>query len=303
MDHESFRRRQRRLRLDNVAHLPVEVAYTDVGSGTPLLLLHGIPTWSFLYHDVIDRLAEHHRVIAPDFLGHGWSDRRDLFDRSLVAQRAMILALLDALDLQRVDLIGHDTGGGVALMMAIEDPERIGRLVLSNIVAYDSWPIDDMIGLGHPGWRHRPPLVISFFRGAWCPYCMIELEALAAAAARIEETGATLVAITPQTVSRSEKMVSEKGITFDVLTDEGLRYAEKLGLAFDLPADLADIYRGFGIDVGAANGDGAWRLPMPARLVVLPNGVVAHAVTDPDYTVRPDPQETLAVLQQLGAEA
>jgi pimeloyl-ACP methyl ester carboxylesterase len=79
-----------------------------------------------------------------------------MFDRSLVAQRGMVLALLDTLDLKRVDLIGHDTGGGVALMMGIEDAERVGRLVLSNIVAYDSWPIDDMIGLGNPSWRRRP---------------------------------------------------------------------------------------------------------------------------------------------------
>jgi haloalkane dehalogenase len=155
MDHVSFRRRQQRLRLEGVAHIPVDVAYTDIGHGDPLVLLHGIPTWSYLYHDVIDRLASAHRVIAPDFLGHGWSDRRDRFDRSLTAQRAMVLAMLNALDLKQVDLIGHDTGGGVALMMAIENPERIGRLVLSNIVAYDSWPIDDMIGLGHPAWRHR----------------------------------------------------------------------------------------------------------------------------------------------------
>lgn len=155
MDHHSFTARQRRITLNNVAHAPVEIAYTDLGRGPPLLLMHGIPTWSFLYHEVIDKLAETHRVIAPDFIGHGNSDRRDRFDRSLLAQRAMILGLMDGLGLARATLIGHDTGGGVALIMAVENPDRVERLVLSNIVAYDSWPIDDMISLAHPGWARK----------------------------------------------------------------------------------------------------------------------------------------------------
>jgi pimeloyl-ACP methyl ester carboxylesterase len=117
--------------------------------------MHGIPTWSYLYHDVIDRLASQNRVIAPDFLGHGMSDQRDLFDRSLIAQKAMVIALMDQLNLRSASLIGHDTGGGVALMMAIENPDRVDKLVLSNIVAYDSWPIDDMIQVGHPGWKKK----------------------------------------------------------------------------------------------------------------------------------------------------
>ncbi len=155
MDHHAFIARQRTVMLDGIAHAPVEIAYTDLGDGPPILLLHGIPTWSFLYHAVIDRLAETHRVIAPDFIGHGSSDRRDMFDRSLVAQRAMVLALMDHLGLGSATLVGHDTGGGVALMMAVENPDRVDRLVLSNIVAYDSWPIDDMLQVGHPQWRRK----------------------------------------------------------------------------------------------------------------------------------------------------
>ncbi len=88
-------------------------------------------------------------------MGHGWSDRRDRFDRSLVTQGKMILKFLDALNLERVNLVGHDTGGGVSLILAIEAKERINRLVLSNIVVYDSWPIDDMLMLGHPLWKHK----------------------------------------------------------------------------------------------------------------------------------------------------
>jgi haloalkane dehalogenase len=163
MHHEEFRQRQRTLELDGVAHIPLQVAYTDIGEGPPIVLMHGIPTWSYLYHDVIGRLSRHCRVICPDFLGHGHSDRRDCFDRSLVAQRAMIVALLDALGLGAATLVGHDTGGGVALMMAIDNPDRVDRLVLSNIVVYDSWPIDDMIMLGNPGWREKSTVEIRDF--------------------------------------------------------------------------------------------------------------------------------------------
>lgn len=155
MNHVDFAARQTRITLNPAAAGAMEIAYTDLGSGPPLILMHGIPTWSFLFHEVIDQLAVTNRVIAPDFIGHGQSDQRDVFDRSLRAQRDMVIALMDRLGLERATLVGHDTGGGVALIMAVENPERVGRLVLSNIVAYDSWPIDDMISVGHPGWARK----------------------------------------------------------------------------------------------------------------------------------------------------
>lgn len=141
--------------LDGLGPLDLRMAYTDVGDGEPMVLLHGIPTWSYLYSDVIPRLEPHGRVIAPDFLGHGYSDRRDRFDRSLPAQTAAVLRLLDELEIERATFVGHDTGGGVALILGIEHADRVRRLVLANIVAYDSWPIADMIALGDPEWRGK----------------------------------------------------------------------------------------------------------------------------------------------------
>ncbi|MET1414410.1 alpha/beta hydrolase [Roseibium sp. HPY-6] len=155
MKHQYFIARQKHIALDGLAPAPIDIAYTDVGSGDPLILMHGIPTWSFLYHQVIDRLSESYRVIAPDFIGHGSSDKRDGLDRSLLAQRDMISAFMDALSVSKATLIGHDTGGGVALIMGVENADRVDQLVLSNIVAYDSWPIDDMIQVGHPGWAKK----------------------------------------------------------------------------------------------------------------------------------------------------
>jgi haloalkane dehalogenase len=155
LPHEEFRARQKTVTLKGLGALDLQMAYTDVGDGEPVLLLHGIPTWSFLYADVIPLLEPHCRVIAPDFLGHGWSDRRDRFDRSLIAQTDAVLALLDELGIERVTVVGHDTGGGVALILAIDHPERVARLVLSNVVAYDSWPIGDMVALSDPSWREK----------------------------------------------------------------------------------------------------------------------------------------------------
>jgi len=167
--HEAFRHRQRAAELDGLTYKPLRVAWTDLGEGEPVILLHGIPTWSFLYNEVIPRLARHSRVIAPDFLGHGYSDRRDFFDRSLLAQTDMIICLMDHLGLERADFVGHDTGGGVALIMAIHHPERVARLVLTNVVAYDSWPINDMIALGNPNLRSKSAKQVADFLASGLP--------------------------------------------------------------------------------------------------------------------------------------
>ena len=167
--HEEFRRRQKRVTLSGLGHLDLEMAYTDAGEGEPVVLLHGIPTWSFLYHDVIPRLQNHCRVLAPDLLGHGYSDRRDRFDRSLTAQTQAIMRFLDALGIECATFVGHDTGGGVALITAIDHPDRVARLVLSNVVAYDSWPIGDMIALGDPTWREKDPREVTEFVAAGLP--------------------------------------------------------------------------------------------------------------------------------------
>lgn len=158
---EEFRSAQQEIVLPagTVAHIAVTIRYIDVGDaqrGT-ILLMHGIPTWGYLYHSIIPPLENSgYRVLAPDFLGHGWSDRRDRFDRSFQDQARMIIALLDALQLERVDVVGHETGGAVALILAIEHRERVDRLVICNSVCYDRFD-DDMLDFGHPlRWKHRP---------------------------------------------------------------------------------------------------------------------------------------------------
>jgi haloalkane dehalogenase len=127
------------------------------------VLLHGIPTWSYLIHDVIPRLERHRRMLAPDVLGHGYSDRRRPLRSLARGSDRRCLALLDDLGIERATFVGHDTGGGVALILAVEHPERVQRLVLTNVVAYDSWPIGDMIALPDPRWAAKPPAEVADF--------------------------------------------------------------------------------------------------------------------------------------------
>jgi pimeloyl-ACP methyl ester carboxylesterase len=120
------------------------VAYADQGEGPAVLLLHGCPFSSFVWRNVIPRLVESgHRCLAPDLLGLGDTETPPDADWSLPAQLAMVVGLLDALGLERVDVVGHDHGGAIAQLLAGDHPERINRLVLCNAEAYDNWPSGD----------------------------------------------------------------------------------------------------------------------------------------------------------------
>ncbi|AKG04502.2 oxidoreductase [Salimicrobium jeotgali] len=149
--------------LDDIVEEPVKINYTDEGTGTPIILLHGIPTWSYLYREVIPRLKQDYRVIAPDLLGYGWSDQRDRFDRSIRVQAKMVLRLMDDLGIDKASIAGHDIAGGVGLILSLEAPERIDKMVFFNIVAYDSWPIEDMLMMGHPSKKNKSLIEIEGF--------------------------------------------------------------------------------------------------------------------------------------------
>ena len=120
------------------------VAYRDQGTGPPVVLLHGCPFSSFVWRNIIPALAEAgHRCLAPDLLGLGDTETAPGADWSLPAQAAAVTGWLDVLGLERVAVVGHDHGGAVAQVLAATHPERIDRLVLSNVEAYDNWPSSD----------------------------------------------------------------------------------------------------------------------------------------------------------------
>ncbi|MDZ7702804.1 MAG: alpha/beta hydrolase [Halobacteriales archaeon] len=129
----------------------LSVAYHHSGEGPPVVLLHGIPTWSYLWREVVPALAEDHRVVVPDLLGYGNSAMHDGFDRSIRAQEEMVSALLEVFGIDTAALVGHDIGGSVAMRLAWHEPDRIERLVVSNAPCFDSWPVEFVNGLGEPG--------------------------------------------------------------------------------------------------------------------------------------------------------
>lgn len=149
----------------------------------------------------------------------------------------------------------------------------------------------------------KGPLVVSFYRGAWCPYCNLELQALQAALPQIEARGAHVVAISPQTAPNSRKSQREHHLSFPILSDEKSRVAAAFGLRFSLPDYLIELYRGFKNDLPTVNDDPAWVLPMPARYVIGTDGIIAYAEINPDYTQRPDPSELLPVLDKLQTDS
>jgi peroxiredoxin len=145
----------------------------------------------------------------------------------------------------------------------------------------------------------RGPLVISFYRGVWCPYCNLELQALQAALPQIRAHGANVVAISPQTAPNSRKSQRDNKLEFPILSDEQSKIAAAFGLRFSLPDYLIELYKSFKNDLPAFNNDPAWVLPMPARFVIGQDGIIAYAEVNPDYTQRPDPSELLPVLDRL----
>ena len=146
----------------------------------------------------------------------------------------------------------------------------------------------------------KGPLVVTFYRGVWCPYCNMDLQALQEALPAIAERRAQLIAISPQTQSNGRKSQRENKVTFPVLSDPGNEVAGIFGLRFRLPDYLIEIYRDiFKNDLPRINGEPSWTLPMPARYVIGSDGIIAYAEVNPDYTQRPDPAELLPVLSRM----
>ncbi len=143
----------------------------------------------------------------------------------------------------------------------------------------------------------KGPLIINFYRGGWCPYCNFELKAYQELLSEIQSLGGQLVAVTPEQPDNSLSTIEKNELKFPVLTDNGNAFAQALGLAFELPEKLQQVYAGFGLDLPGHNADTRWVLPIPATLVVKPDGEIMLSHVDRNYTKRLEPRDALAALK------
>lgn len=141
----------------------------------------------------------------------------------------------------------------------------------------------------------KGPLIITFYRGGWCPYCNLELRAYQQHLAEIEAAGATLIAITPENPDASLNTKEKNEINFQILTDKNALYEKQLGLVFTLDESIRPIYQEFGIQLDQHNSEEAiFDLPIPATLVINAEGTITAVFADVDYTKRAEPSEVIA---------
>ena len=145
----------------------------------------------------------------------------------------------------------------------------------------------------------KGPVILNFYRGGWCPYCNLELNAYQKHIPDINELGASLVAISPQTPDNSLSTAEKNELKFQVLSDVGNKVANQFGLVFKVPSELQEIYNNFGITLPKFNGDESWELPMPGTYVIDKDGTVSYAFADADYTKRAEPDEVIAKLEEI----
>ena len=177
-------------------------------------------------------------------------------------------------------------------------------LVAKAVKAGDTAPLfglrcrcGDFINL--PDLLNRGPVVVSFLWGDWCPFCVLELKALAAVHPEIERLGATLVALTPQARGRSSSLGSDTEPPFPILQDTGCEIAARYRIAFTVPQQFRAAYLALGYPNSAKTGSKGYVLPIPATYVLDSTGLVVLSYLDADHTTRLEPTEIIAALTHL----
>lgn len=146
----------------------------------------------------------------------------------------------------------------------------------------------------------KGPIVISFYRGGWCPYCNLELRALQDLLTDFDKYNATLVAISPEKPDNSLSTQEKNNLTFPVLSDSNNEVARGMGLVFDVPKEVVNISKSeFNLDLTKFNEKDNPELPIPASYVVDTNGIIQFAFVNPDYTKRAEPSDILNTIKNL----
>jgi peroxiredoxin len=207
-----------------------------------------------------------------------YADRKELIAKYVPVETQAVHAQAVA-ELKQRNLAANILPVG-AKAPQFEQPDHNGMIVRSS----------DLLG-------HRR-LVLCFIRGRWCPFCVGQMEAMNLIIPEIEQAGATLVAISPQTVKQSFFMHDQHKLRFPLLSDAGNRVARQFGLTYRVPAAQEAIYRRAFVNLPFTNGDDSWDLPIPATYIIDRAGTILYASANEDYTERPEPSDIIRVLRE-----
>lgn len=148
--------------------------------------------------------------------------------------------------------------------------------------------------------RKNGPVIISFYRGAWCPFCNMELRALQKELPAFKELGVSLIAISPEQPDYAMPLIEREKLTFPVLSDPGNKVAKQFGIVFALEGEIRRISHDvFGVDLPKLNGDQSWEIPVPATYLIDADGIVRFAFFDPEFRHRVEPEQLLSVIAKL----
>jgi peroxiredoxin len=141
------------------------------------------------------------------------------------------------------------------------------------------------------------PVVLTWYRGGWCPYCNIQLKAMQELLPDMTSEGASLVALTPEKPDGSLSTAEKNELAFSVVSDPQLKIAHQYGVAYKLPDTLREMFKGK-LDLPAINGDDSWELPLAATYVIGTDGIISYAFVEADYTTRAEPAAVLEAVRR-----
>lgn len=145
----------------------------------------------------------------------------------------------------------------------------------------------------------KSPVVLTFYRGGWCPYCNIQLKAYEQRIEDFKKAGAIVIAISPEKPQNAKETADANKLSFDLLFDAENRVARRYGLVFKVRGDLKEVYKGFGLDLEKSQGNDKWELPLAATYVIGQDGTVLYSFIEADYTKRAEPQVLIDLLNRL----
>lgn len=148
----------------------------------------------------------------------------------------------------------------------------------------------------------KGPVILVFYRGAWCPFCNMHLHVLQQSLPQFKEYGAQLITITPQTPDKSAEQIGKDGYPFQVLSDLDSQVMKDYKLYFEIPDDLVSVYKHVGLDIEAFNGKGRNVLPVPGSFVIEKNGIVRAMQARTDYKSRMEPEAIIDALMQISSD-